>query len=98
MIVHPRHPVGAPRGSARTITTCSPSPRPADDWQAEITRAAEHIAGLRAVGDTDGVARAQRRLAVLHEAARRIDEVRINDANFEKFFGYSRRRDGGQSP
>jgi hypothetical protein len=66
--------------------------------QAEITRAAEHIAGLRAAGDTDGVARAQRRLAVLHEAARRIDDDRINDANFEKFFGYPRRRDGGQSP
>jgi hypothetical protein len=53
---------------------------------------------LRAIDDTDGVARAQRRLAALHETARRIDDHRINDANFEKFFGYPARRQGGRPP
>jgi hypothetical protein len=34
----------------------------------------------------------------LQEAARRIDDHRINDAAFEKFFGYPARRDGEGSP
>jgi hypothetical protein len=62
--------------------------------QAEITRATERVAELRAAADTDGVAQAQQRLAALQEAARRIGAYRINDANFEKFFGYSARREG----
>jgi hypothetical protein len=66
--------------------------------QAEITRAAEHIAELRAADDTDGVAHAQQRLVALQEAARRVDDRRINDATFEKFFGYRARREGGRAP
>jgi len=52
---------------------------------------------LRAAADTDGVAQAQQRLAALQEAARRIGDHRINDANFEKFFGYSARHEGDRS-
>jgi hypothetical protein len=53
---------------------------------------------MQASDDTDGVAQAQQRLAALQEAARRIDDHRINDATFEKFFGYPARREGGQAP
>jgi hypothetical protein len=42
--------------------------------------------------------RAQQRLAALQEAARRIDDRRINDADFEKFFGYPAHREGGRAP
>jgi hypothetical protein len=69
-----------------------------DRLQAEITRAAERVAELRAADDTDAVGRARQRLAALQEAARRIDDHRINDAAFEKFFGYPARRDGEGSP
>ena len=65
--------------------------------QAEIARAAERVAEVRAAADTDGVARAQQRLAALHEAARRIGDHRVNDADFEKFFGYSARHEGERS-
>jgi hypothetical protein len=34
----------------------------------------------------------------LQEAARRVDDRRINDATFEEFFGYPALREGGRAP
>jgi len=54
----------------------------------EIAAAGEAVARLRDSGDTAGLARALARLAALRAAADRNSAQPINDANFEKFFGY----------
>jgi hypothetical protein len=65
---------------------------------AETNRAAERVAQLLAADDTEGAAQARQRLAALQVAARRIDDHRVNDANFEKFFGHPARREVGGPP
>lgn len=53
----------------------------------EIATAGARVAELEAVGGDD-LLRARARLADLSRAAMRNQAGRINDANFEKFFGY----------
>lgn len=67
----------------------------------EVAAAQARVAELEEVGGDD-LLRARARLADLSRAAMRNQAGRINDANFEKFFGYpgkARRnvtdRDGG---
>lgn len=55
--------------------------------RAEIAAAKSRVAELEAVGG-DEFERARARLADLSQAAGRYRAGRINDANFEKFFGY----------
>ncbi|WP_375484223.1 acyl-CoA synthetase [uncultured Mycobacterium sp.] len=55
----------------------------------EIASMAQQIAQLEASGDTDGLRNAKERLAALRAAAARNTAQPINDANFEKFFGYA---------
>lgn len=54
----------------------------------EIAAARARVADLEAVGGDDDLLRARARLADLSRAAMRNQAGRINDANFEKFFGY----------
>ena len=54
----------------------------------EIAAAHEAVARLRDSGDTAGLEKARTRLAALRGAADRNSAQPINDANFEKFFGY----------
>jgi hypothetical protein len=54
----------------------------------EIAAAGEAVERLRDSGDTAGLAQALARLAALRAAADRNSAQPINDANFEKFFGY----------
>jgi hypothetical protein len=54
----------------------------------EIAAAGEAIARVRDSGDIAGLAQAMTRLAALRAAADRNSAQPINDANFEKFFGY----------
>jgi hypothetical protein len=55
----------------------------------EIASARDAVAELEAGGDADALQRARDRLAALESAAKRNSANRINDANFEKFFGYA---------
>jgi hypothetical protein len=54
----------------------------------EITAAHDAVTRLSASGDTAGLEQARDRLAALRAAADRNSAQPINDANFEKFFGY----------
>jgi hypothetical protein len=58
----------------------------------EIAAAAAEVERLRQDGSTDELAealeKAETRLAALRSAAARNSAQPINDANFEKFFGY----------
>jgi hypothetical protein len=54
----------------------------------EISAAAGDVARLTDAGDTAGLDKARTRLAALRAAADRNSAQPINDANFEKFFGY----------
>jgi hypothetical protein len=55
----------------------------------EIASIAHQIAQLEASGDDSGLRKAKERLAALRAAAERNSAQPINDANFEKFFGYA---------
>lgn len=55
----------------------------------EITAAEETVAQLKASGSDTELRKAQERLDALRAAARRNSAQPINDANFEKFFGYA---------
>lgn len=54
----------------------------------EIIAAAHEVAKLTETGSSSELARAEVRLRDLRAAARRNAAQRINDANFEDFFGY----------
>ncbi|GAA1195479.1 hypothetical protein GCM10009632_13100 [Mycolicibacterium alvei] len=54
----------------------------------EISTAAAKLEGLRRTGPPADVEKAGARLAALRAAAKRNSAQPINDANFEKFFGY----------
>jgi hypothetical protein len=54
----------------------------------EIAAARDAVARLNASGDTAGAEKARTRLQALRAAANRNSAQPINDANFEKFFGY----------
>jgi hypothetical protein len=54
----------------------------------EIAAARDDVARLAAAGETADLTKAQARLAALRAAADRNSAQPINDANFEKFFGY----------
>src|SRR5690242_6224202 len=54
----------------------------------EVAAMRTQIAELQATGDTDALEKAEARLAALITAASRNAAQPINDANFEKFFGY----------
>jgi hypothetical protein len=54
----------------------------------EITAAAAEVTRLRDTGDTAELHKSEQRLAALQSAAKRNAAQPINDANFEKFFGY----------
>jgi hypothetical protein len=54
----------------------------------EIAAASAGVARLKDAGDCAAVDKAQARLYALRAAARRNAAQPINDANFEKFFGY----------
>lgn len=54
----------------------------------EIAAAAANLEGLRMSGSLADVEKAGTRLAALRAAAKRNNAQPINDANFEKFFGY----------
>jgi hypothetical protein len=56
--------------------------------RAEIAAAAQQVQTLQGGGDETGLAKARARLAALQRAADRNRAAPINDANFEKFFGY----------
>lgn len=55
----------------------------------EIASARAAVEKSEANGDTSALEQARARLAALESAAKRNSAGRINDANFEKFFGYS---------
>lgn len=54
----------------------------------EIDTLTAQVAELRAAGRTEEMGQVADRLQRLHAAARRNAANPINDANFEKFFGY----------
>ncbi len=54
----------------------------------EIAAARTAVTDLEAAEDTAGLEKARARLAALEAAVRRNTAQPINDANFEKFFGY----------
>ncbi|WP_094294171.1 acyl-CoA synthetase [Mycobacterium neumannii] len=54
----------------------------------EMASARAAVAELESGGDADALRQAHARLAALESAAKRNSAGRINDANFEKFFGY----------
>lgn len=54
----------------------------------EIDTTAARVADLERLGDQKELAKVKLRLAALEAAARRNSAQSINDANFEKFFGY----------
>ena len=54
----------------------------------EIAAADEHLQTLEVGGDEQAMDRARARLQALRAAADRNRAAPINDANFEKFFGY----------
>ncbi|KUI34527.1 acyl-CoA synthetase [Mycobacterium sp. IS-1590] len=55
----------------------------------EIASARAAVEKSEASGDASALEQARARLAALESAAKRNSAGRINDANFEKFFGYS---------
>ncbi|NDJ87966.1 acyl-CoA synthetase [Mycolicibacter kumamotonensis] len=57
--------------------------------RSEIAVASADVDRLTAAGDTPALDRAKARLDALRAAAQRNTAQPINDANFEKFFGYS---------
>jgi len=54
----------------------------------EITAAAREVQRLQRSGSEDELEKARARLDALRSAAARNSAQPINDANFEKFFGY----------
>ncbi|HEY2084872.1 MAG TPA: acyl-CoA synthetase [Mycobacterium sp.] len=54
----------------------------------EIAAAAREVQGLQQSGTVKALEKAQARLDALRSAAARNSAQPINDANFEKFFGY----------
>jgi hypothetical protein len=54
----------------------------------EIAAAARQVQGLQQSGPVEALKKAQARLEALQSAAARNSARPINDANFEKFFGY----------
>jgi hypothetical protein len=54
----------------------------------EIAAAAREVQRLRQSGPVETLEKAQARLEALRSAAARNSAQPINDANFEKFFGY----------
>ncbi|MFF7945091.1 acyl-CoA synthetase [Nocardia gamkensis] len=56
--------------------------------RAEISNAETALDSARASGDDEAINSASTRLTALLEAATRNRAGTINDANFEKFFGY----------
>src|ERR1700677_2447181 len=54
----------------------------------EIAAAAREVQGLQQSGPLEALEKAQARLEALRSAAARNSAQPINDANFEKFFGY----------
>jgi hypothetical protein len=54
----------------------------------EISAAVTEVDRLRSSGSPADLQRSEERLAALRSAARRNSAAPINDANFEKFFGY----------
>jgi hypothetical protein len=54
----------------------------------EVAAAEAQVSRARSTGDADEVAKASSRLEALRSAATRNSAQPINDANFEKFFGY----------
>ena len=54
----------------------------------EIAAAAREVQGLQQSGPVEALEKAQARLEALRSAADRNSAQPINDANFEKFFGY----------
>ena len=54
----------------------------------EIAAAAREVKGLQQSGSVEALEKAQARLEALRSAAARNSAQPINDANFEKFFGY----------
>jgi hypothetical protein len=54
----------------------------------EVSAASATVARLKDSGDSAGLRKAQARLDALEAAAQRNAARPINDANFEKFFGY----------
>ena len=54
----------------------------------EIAAAAREVEGLKQSGPLEALEKAQARLEALRSAAARNSAHPINDANFEKFFGY----------
>jgi hypothetical protein len=54
----------------------------------EIAAAAREVQGLQQSGPIETLEKAQARLEALRSAAARNSAQPINDANFEKFFGY----------
>ena len=61
----------------------------AERLRIEIATSVATVAQLQTSGTPDELARAQARLAALRAAASRNSAPAIDDANFEKFFGYS---------
>ncbi|EUA36091.1 hypothetical protein I549_4366 [Mycobacterium avium subsp. avium 2285 (R)] len=57
--------------------------------RAEVAAAAARVAELEAAADEPQLAAARRRLEALRKALERNRAQPINDANFEKFFGYA---------
>jgi hypothetical protein len=66
----------------------------------EIAAAREDVVRLKDSGDSAGLEKARSRLTALRAAADRNSAQPINDANFEKFFGYpgKAKRNLPQSP
>lgn len=54
----------------------------------EIAAAAHEVQGLQRSGQVEALEKAEARLEALRSAAARNSAQPINDANFEKFFGY----------
>lgn len=66
----------------------------------EIISAEKALADASSSGDVTAVTGARARVAALREAAQRNSAQPINDANFERFFGYPGRakRNLGEAP
>lgn len=61
----------------------------------EIAKAAESVTEMEKSASRDELEKARARLSALRAAARRDAAQPINDANFEKFFGYAGKAKAG---
>lgn len=84
----PRRPAGSTRGNSDDDHDLLTFGEAGERLRSEIAKAQQEVAGHERSGDAAALGIARARLDALQIAAERNSAQPINDANFEKFFGY----------